>query len=545
MSTFYLEVDDEITSAAARIRGAEENRVALVLPVGSRVATSRINFRLLAREAQQSGRRLAIVAAEPGVQSLARSAGLPVFSTTAEYDTAEAARPAGGATEAVAAALDELASTVDTIGPGSRAARAAAGSGTGRSPRRRLGVRGYALLALAALLTIGGGIGAYLFLPSTTIVLTLREDPIGPLSLTVRVDPAAAVPDDATSTVPGQTRTFELEQSGSFEATGENVEEEWATGTVTFYSQSFFPVNVPAGTEVSTTSGVAFATTIAVDVPNYDFGSNTRGQKDAPIKAVVKGTSGNVAAGSIVKLPAPLAAIGLSVKNAEPTSGGSRTVTKYVQQSDLDRAKSNLTTRLSLEFASVLAAPNVVPAGVALFPETAKLGNPAYAPDPTTLLNAEQDTFELAADAAGTATVASLSSVESLAGREIESRVTVGHSLVTGSVSVVLGTPAVDGAVVTVPVTAEALEAPWVDVDRLRAAVKGKSVQEARAYLSQYGTVEISVSPGWTSSVSNYDFRISLKVVTPTLHPSQPAASSSAAAGSPSPSASPTGAGDS
>ena len=47
----YLDVDDEITSAAARIRAAEGTRVAVVLPHGSRVATSRINFRLLARDA--------------------------------------------------------------------------------------------------------------------------------------------------------------------------------------------------------------------------------------------------------------------------------------------------------------------------------------------------------------------------------------------------------------------------------------------------------------------------------------------------------------
>jgi hypothetical protein len=45
----YLDVEDEITSAATRIRTAAGPRVGLVLPFGSRVATSRINFRLLAR----------------------------------------------------------------------------------------------------------------------------------------------------------------------------------------------------------------------------------------------------------------------------------------------------------------------------------------------------------------------------------------------------------------------------------------------------------------------------------------------------------------
>ena len=33
----YLDVEDEITSAASRIRSAEENRVALVVPYGSRL----------------------------------------------------------------------------------------------------------------------------------------------------------------------------------------------------------------------------------------------------------------------------------------------------------------------------------------------------------------------------------------------------------------------------------------------------------------------------------------------------------------------------
>ena len=54
MTIVYLDVDDEITSAAARIRTAEEVDVALVLPAGSRIATSRINFRLLAREAHRA-----------------------------------------------------------------------------------------------------------------------------------------------------------------------------------------------------------------------------------------------------------------------------------------------------------------------------------------------------------------------------------------------------------------------------------------------------------------------------------------------------------
>ena len=77
----YLEVDDEITSAAARIRDADAPRIAVVLPYGSRVATSRINFRLLSRDALTHDKRLSIVsgdAGDPGACGVGRAAGLRV-----------------------------------------------------------------------------------------------------------------------------------------------------------------------------------------------------------------------------------------------------------------------------------------------------------------------------------------------------------------------------------------------------------------------------------------------------------------------------------
>ncbi len=83
----YLDIDDEITSAAARIRSSEGSRVAVVLPYGSRVATSRINFRLLARDALTNGKRLSIVAGDGATRALAASAGLPIFATVGEYES--------------------------------------------------------------------------------------------------------------------------------------------------------------------------------------------------------------------------------------------------------------------------------------------------------------------------------------------------------------------------------------------------------------------------------------------------------------------------
>jgi hypothetical protein len=101
----YLDADDEITTAAARIRDAEGRRVAIVLPYGSRVATSRINFRLLSRDALTHEKRLSIVAGDAATRALAASAGLPVFSSVAEYESSEEApRPPKGSSTATGAA---------------------------------------------------------------------------------------------------------------------------------------------------------------------------------------------------------------------------------------------------------------------------------------------------------------------------------------------------------------------------------------------------------------------------------------------------------
>jgi hypothetical protein len=138
--TIYLDVDDEITSAASRIRSSESTKVALVVPYGSRISTSRMNFRLLSREAVVNNRRLSIVAGDPATRALAASAGLPVFATVPEYESALAGPPAAAedAGEAAIAGVVPMVPPVEPTGddgpepPKStrRARRAAAGDET-------------------------------------------------------------------------------------------------------------------------------------------------------------------------------------------------------------------------------------------------------------------------------------------------------------------------------------------------------------------------------------------------------------------------------
>src|SRR5215218_6212846 len=127
----YLDADDEITSAASRIRSSKGTKVALVVPYGSRIATSRMNFRLLSREAVMNNKRLSIVSGDAAVRSLAASAGLPVFGSVGEHDS----------------------SMGDAVG--SAAATAPERNPTGRDERDRLRGRGPEAAAAVAVGAMG------------------------------------------------------------------------------------------------------------------------------------------------------------------------------------------------------------------------------------------------------------------------------------------------------------------------------------------------------------------------------------------------------
>jgi hypothetical protein len=550
MATYYLEVDDELTAAAARIRACPDEAVALVLPGGSRVATSRINFRVLAREATQRKRRLTIVAPEAEVRSLARSAGLPVYSTVAEYEAAEAGRlqvAPNVEPDAVSAALGQLAATIDESprgGPPGRAGGSVGHAGAREDEqeggsivaRLRRVFSGPASIGLVVAVVGIAAIGAYLFLPATTITLTVREDPVGPTAMTVTIDPSLTKADDAVLATPGETRQFDLSQRGTYSATGQQVIDTAAGGAATFSSlNTVSDVVVEAGTQVWTDAGTVFTTSQQVKVPKATVSGDTitRGTATVPILARVAGVSGNVAAGTIVNVPAGLLAQQISVANQEATSGGSHTVLQVVRQSDVDKAKASLTAALTLELAADLKDVSLVPPGQLVFAETARLNldTLAYAPDPASLVDQQAASFDLAATASGTATAVEVTALESLAEHKLQAGLSQGYRVVQGSLSLQYGQASADGVVATLPLTATAMAAPSLDPAQLRAAVEGKSLDAARRYLSQYGKVEISSWPGlWSSDVAAYDFRIDIRVVfpTPSLSPT-PMVSPSAA----------------
>jgi hypothetical protein len=593
----YLEVDDEITSAAARIRDAEAERLALVLPYGSRVATSRINFRLLTRDAMTHDKRLSIVSGDAATRALAASAGLPVFATVAEYESAEgkaepgpsatagagagagagaaslvapgrtapmstddvpdegdgtlgliipaaataaAASSRAGASSGAAASSDPMAAPADTVRTARMARPATYGTagtvGAGatgssldepaspvESLRRRAagaGIRtpwliGGGILVLAIVLA---GIGAYILLPSASIVVTPQPEAIGPIDLTVVADPNATQPDPTGRVVPANRIAIPVSVAGTFDATGTRVQLTNATGTVQFENRDPTSTNrIAAGSIVKTTAGIRFRTNDAVTVPRAELVGLTifPARASVDVTAMDGGPDGNVDSGEIVIVPANESPLFLKVTNPNPTTGGTSQEFKRVTKQDVDAAMANLNASLQAKFQDSMSDPSLVPGGETVFPTSGVLGDttPTVAPD--SLVGKEVPTFDLGLSSTGTVLAVDPTPITSIARQQLAAAVDPDHRMVDGSTDIEVGNAIISGQNVSFPVTARAQQIAVLDAAALKKLILGKPIAEARAILDAYGSVDLTVSPDWSGSVPGFDSRVDLTVRNP------------------------------
>jgi hypothetical protein len=561
----YLDADDEITTAVARIRSSAGPRVVLVLPPGSRLATSRINFRLLAREAIESNRRLSIVAPDAASRSIAAAAGLTVHASAAEAEldpegrakVEEAAEQPVPAEPAEGPAPDIASETVTEVGiaVGSTEVVAAAG-GLGREepavpprpgpivePRPRslaaglpapsaisrppfrwpfrwpdrwpVGtaavVAGLLVVAVAAF-----GVGWYV-LPSATVTITPRQEVVGPVELSVRADPLVTVAQPSAGVVPALRPTQDLAVSGQFSATGQRVAQTSATGSVRW--QNCDPTQaytIPKATTVRTAAGVAFTTDGSLLLQRAIVTGNGQTKNlecqtgDVGVTAASPGPEANVPAGTITL--APFNSF-ISVKNPAPTAGGTRKTFTRISQADIDAATAQLTKELKAAFTAWAAAPPDLPAGAHAYPATAALGTSAPTPDPATLVGKEVPSFELGLGATAEVTAVDQATITALAGPRLAAAVTADAVLVEGSTRIVVGDGRIDGAAVIFPVTVQGLEIHRLDEAALRARISGRSLDEARRLLADVGTVGIETWPGYVSSIPTLGARVTIQII--------------------------------
>jgi hypothetical protein len=563
VAVVYLEPEDEITGAVARLRAMPGGDVVMVVPAGSRVSTSRINFRLLAKEASERGLRLAIVSDEPGVRSVSTAAGVPAHSSV---DAAEAAfvrdsgaglAVAAAATVGAAAPVTAASGAAQTTDSGQAAAKpalepddtktqvlpavgAAPGSAAGVRPpraggrlsvepplydmgdvaRRRRRPRAAMVAPVAALLLLLVLVGlslyaAYLFVPTATITLEPKLIDVGPLSMTVTADPQVAVVDPAAGLIPASTIQVPLESTSTFPTTGTAVTTTAASGAVRFTStNTVFEVPVPAGTVVSTANGIDFETTDRVTVPRANFGTQKEGTVMADVVAREKGVRGNVPANAIKKLPASLSSALVTVRNPQPTSGGDRTEEAVVSQADYDAALAQLTADLTPRLAVALVDPATTPHGLTLYPESAALGPATVDQEAAAVVDTKAESFTLTVSATATVLAVNEEQVDEVAQAQLVTQVPSGTTLLPATIKTIHAPGELSGNTVIYNASAAAKSWRSPDTDQLLAEITGQSVTDARTIMERYGTPDIAIWPDFIDRLPDQN-RIRLTIVPP------------------------------
>jgi len=515
MAVLYLDADDEITSAAARIRATEDERIAIVLPFGSRLATSRINFRLLAREAVQQGKSIEIVAADASARALATSAGLVVHPSVAAYEGgpnyigpgASAMAPPGG----VAGVDADDAPTGVILVPRESSERFPV-VGRARPPVRQGVAVGVGVAVVAAIVVLG--LLAFTLLPSASIVLAPWSETIGPLQVDVVARTDVTAPNSTTLEVPASQFSFDVAVNQTFQTTGKKVTESKANGSVTFKNcDTSGSVTIPAGSRVATSSGVGFLTQSRLTIKRPPLFACRTG--DVNVEAEKAGTDGNVAAGQITQIPPGFDPLIVFVTNANPTTGGVHEETPEITQADIDAAVAALNAALPAELDRQVGLGTSVPSGTTLYPETKQLGAATPTVDPQTLLGLAQPQFDLGLTATGTVLGVDAAPIRSLAMERLRTRVAADFTLDDGSIAIDIGAPQVVGDAVSFPITMQARQVRNVDQAALLQSIKGLDLPAARARLDAVGKVQVNAWPDWVTTIpSNLD-RVSLTLTDP------------------------------
>jgi hypothetical protein len=503
----YLEADDEITTVVRRVRAADDQRVIVVVPGRSRATSSAVALRLLARAGEETGREVALVG-DALTRSLAAEAGLTAYAT---LDDARRAEPPANEpqTDPRQAAIHVVRGTEDTVATPVIAAEEVTRSvpvvrGPSEASRRRPVLAGAA--AIVAVLVVLGLAGAAM-LPGATVTIDPATEDVGPVPYVIEV----AQPEQLSGTA---------EARATVTATGEFQTLEPASGAVTFFNWTFFPVTVPAGTFVAA-GEQAFATEADVTVPRGSLTPDGRiaaGDMTADIVAAAPGPAGNVGAEAInvvvnESVDAQLRGFPENpearVLNPDATSGGVDETGTEITQADVDAAVETLTADLQREVADALEehADAIVVQTELPEPEIEGLDELAGTRD--------QAEATINGSLPWEAWTADRAEVTEAARQQFASdpaQVPSGHVLLPESIEVAIEEAIVRRGAMRVDVTAAGRSAAEIDTNEVADRIAGLAPEDAEAALEDLGHATVELWPDWVASVPTMGWRIEVRV---------------------------------
>jgi hypothetical protein len=369
----YVDIEDDITSVIDKVKQAKTTIVALVPPKRIGVLQSIVNLKLLQRAATSTKKRIVLITSDQALVGLAAGLAIPVAKNLqSRPEVPETTVPETPEEEVINGEelpVGEHAKTADKPieltgfpvavddEPGAAAAPVSApfaAKAAARAPRKGSAIPDFNKFRKKMFLIVGGGIvligffvWAIWFAPKATVSITARTNVVN-INKILQLRPSAPL-DTTQAVAPVTVKTTKKTASVDFTATGKKNIGDKATGTVKFTNaQDETTASIPAGTQVVSSSGVAFVTNAAVTVAAPTYGPTSQCGSDH----LCEGTAsvGVTAAGPGAKYNGASGTVNGSFDGAagsftDATTGGSDKMATVVTQDDFDKAKDQLSAQ--------------------------------------------------------------------------------------------------------------------------------------------------------------------------------------------------------
>lgn len=502
----YLDPNDDILTIRDRLNLAEAKRVLLVVPPYSDVLRSRMDLRLVQRQAQQLHIEVALVTGDGEIHREAHEIGLPVFFSAEQGRKRQRWHPHAEEDDESNWSPKRSAEAWDA---------AAARPNNSRVSRPVFVIKRTLVWALFIGVFAAFGVAALLIVPSAQVTLIPHSEPIN-ITLHVALDPNLDAVDVARTRIPAKYTVVEVEGNAQVATTGKKYIPSFnAGGKVVFINQLGAPITIPKGTAVRTSAFgtvMRYFTTADVTVPG-GFGA----QAEVPIEAMTPGEAGNVAANLINEVEG-VAAISVKVTNPEPTRGGGSREVPAVTQEDRDRVRSQLLQQLVqnayMQIQDNLGEQEFVP------PETlfvSEVLDETY----DRFVTEEAPAVSVQMRVSVTGLKIGMQDANTLVYAEMAARVPPGYELIADGLTFQRGEvilPADAQGDILLQMSGTGYVAARFDQNEIRQAIAGKPVDDAESYLTRELPLqvnpEISIKPAWLGRVPWLPLRIEIEVKT-------------------------------
>lgn len=374
----YIDTEDDITAIIGKVKASSEHIVALVPPKRIGAIQSAVNLKLVHRAAEQADKRLVIISNNAALMALAGSAGIPVAKNlqskpelaevpVLDIDDGEdiidgsdlaSVKPTKKEVTEDAAADEVIAENEQVSEKPAKASPKAAASALGATAlaaKNKVKIPDFdkfrkklVLIVIGLILLVGFGVWATVFAPHATVVITARASDAA-LNTQVKLGDALST-DLKSGTIKSVTKTSKKTISQPFTATGKKDVGTKATGSVrltptrdTLISVRIDgdSVTIPAGTIISSESGLAYLTGAPVTFDEDNISATTVG-----VTAAENGAKYNGATGAASKSPG-----GTTATFTTATSGGTDKMATIVEQGDVEALMDKLATQSDIDAA--------------------------------------------------------------------------------------------------------------------------------------------------------------------------------------------------